>query len=38
MMTWKQLGYEVRLECTREMIKNAIDSMHYRKCIAYKKE
>ena len=36
-MTWEQLGYEVGLECTGETVKNAMGSMHYRKCIACKK-
>ena len=37
-MTWEQLGYEVGLECTKEMVKNAMGFMHYRQYIAFKKE
>ena len=36
-MTQEQLGYEVRLECTGKTVKNAMGSMHYCKCVAYKK-
>ena len=32
-MTWEQLGYEVGLECTGETVKNAMGSIHYRKCL-----
>ncbi len=36
-MTWEHLGYEVRLECTGQTVKNAMGSLNYWKCIACKK-
>ena len=36
-LTWKQLGYEIRLDCCGRTIKNVMGTMDYHKCIACKK-
>ena len=32
--TWEQLGYEVGLECSGRVIRKAMGTMEYHKCIA----
>lgn len=36
-LTWEQLGYEVRLECSDRTIQRAMRTMNYHKCVACRK-
>lgn len=36
-LTWKQLGYEVGLECSDRTIQRAMGTMDYHKCVACRK-
>ena len=37
-LTWVQLGYEVRLECSGRTIQRVMGTMNYHKCIACRKD
>lgn len=37
-MTCQQLDYELGLKCTEKIVKKAMGSINYHKCIAYKKD